>query len=78
MAEITEHVTGYQSIKQRNLLLKIFTYEFSRENLFITGGTALSVFYAAHRTSKDIDLFAKSLVHRLPRNFAFGKGFILV
>jgi predicted nucleotidyltransferase component of viral defense system len=57
MSEIVEHIKGYQSNEQRDLLLKIFSYEFSRNNLFITGGTALSVFYAAHRTSKDIDLF---------------------
>lgn len=50
---------------QRNLLLKIFTYEFCRNNLFITGGTALSVFYAAHRTSKDLDLFAMKEVNLL-------------
>ncbi|MEW6419709.1 MAG: nucleotidyl transferase AbiEii/AbiGii toxin family protein [Nitrospirota bacterium] len=57
MPEVIEHIKGYQSNEQRNLLLKIFSYEFSRNNLFLTGGTALSVFYATHRTSKDIDLF---------------------
>ena len=28
------------------------------ENFFITGGTALSVFYLHHRTSEDLDLFS--------------------
>ncbi|MEW6003284.1 MAG: nucleotidyl transferase AbiEii/AbiGii toxin family protein [Nitrospirota bacterium] len=65
MVEIIEHVKGYQSNEQRDLLLKIFSYEFSRNNLFITGGTALSVFYAAHRTSKDIDLFLMKEVNLL-------------
>lgn len=57
MPDIKEHIRGYHSHKQRNLLLKIFSFEFSQNNLFITGGTALSVFYAEHRISKDIDLF---------------------
>jgi predicted nucleotidyltransferase component of viral defense system len=57
MSELIEHEQGYQTEAQRELLLKIFSYPFSQGNLFITGGTALSVFYAAHRLSKDIDLF---------------------
>lgn len=57
MIRIKEHSESYQTKAQRTLLLKIFSQEFSRRNLFLTGGTALSVFYAVHRTSKDLDLF---------------------
>lgn len=52
-----EIIDAYVSCTQRNLLIKIFSHEFSRENLFLTGGTALSVFYFGHRKSRDLDLF---------------------
>ena len=57
MIRIKEHPEGYQTKAQRTLLLKIFLQEFSQRNLFLTGGTALSVFYAVHRKSNDLDLF---------------------
>lgn len=57
MIRIREHLEGYQTKAQRTLLLKIFSQELSQRNLFLTGGTALSVFYAVHRKSNDLDLF---------------------
>lgn len=42
---------------QRELLTLFFTTDFAKP-FFITGGTALSAFYLAHRESKDLDLFS--------------------
>lgn len=46
-------LTGYQ-IK----ILKIFFNSNIGQKFFLTGGTALSAFYLAHRLSKDLDLFS--------------------
>lgn len=37
--------------------LKLFFGSFPGKNFYLTGGTALSAFYLAHRESKDLDLF---------------------
>ncbi len=42
---------------QTTLLLKFFSSPFARP-FFLTGGTALSAFYLAHRESQDLDFFS--------------------
>src|SRR3990167_9469892 len=42
---------------QVEILKLFFATDFSR-TFFLTGGTALSAFYLAHRDSKDLDLFS--------------------
>lgn len=42
---------------QIRLLSLFFTFPFSK-SFFLTGGTALSAFYLAHRESQDLDLFS--------------------
>jgi len=43
---------------QVKILREFFTSPFGKD-FFLTGGTALSAFYLAHRDSKDFDLFTK-------------------
>ncbi|GAB4536061.1 MAG: hypothetical protein Fur0020_03840 [Thermodesulfovibrionia bacterium] len=57
MVNISEFKDAYDNPHQRELLLRLFSTVFIKKNFFLTGGTALSVFYAGHRRSKDIDLF---------------------
>lgn len=52
-----ENRAGYASDAQRELLITLGRDPLLRENFFLTGGTALSVFYLGHRASNDIDLF---------------------
>jgi len=52
-----ENPNCYASPQQRELLLKIAQIEIVQEAFFLTGGTALSVFYLGHRISEDLDFF---------------------
>jgi hypothetical protein len=54
----TEDVNCYASPLQRTILLQLADYPLISDRFFLTGGTALSVFYLHHRTSEDLDLFA--------------------
>lgn len=57
MEEINEDQNCYANTTQRNLLLEFSKIEMIRDNFFLTGGTALSVFYIHHRISDYLDLF---------------------
>jgi len=47
----------YSSAGQRSILIELSRHPLVREHFFLTGGTALSVFYLHHRTSEDLDFF---------------------
>lgn len=47
----------YASGIQREVLVDLVHHQSIAENFFLTGGTALSVFYLHHRRSNDLDLF---------------------
>ncbi len=47
----------YASSLQRELLVDLVQHPSITGNFFLTGGTALSVFYLHHRRSNDLDLF---------------------
>jgi predicted nucleotidyltransferase component of viral defense system len=57
MGDLKENRNCYASEKQRDILKKLLEYEEIGQYFFLTGGTALSVFYLHHRTSEDLDLF---------------------
>src|SRR4030042_5919276 len=42
---------------QREVLLNLLEINIIKESFFLTGGTALSVFYLHHRKSNDLDFF---------------------
>ena len=52
-----EYREAYSSKTQREVLLQLISNSDIEKNFFLTGGTALSVFYLAHRKSEDLDLF---------------------
>ncbi|MDW7761829.1 MAG: nucleotidyl transferase AbiEii/AbiGii toxin family protein, partial [Acidobacteriota bacterium] len=57
MQDLKESPEGYASPAQKNLLAALSRDPILGEAFFLTGGTALSVFYLGHRVSDDIDLF---------------------
>ena len=57
MENIKEDKTCYASQEQREVLINLVTNPAIEEKFFLTGGTALSVFYLYHRVSNDLDLF---------------------
>ncbi|MCP5049263.1 MAG: nucleotidyl transferase AbiEii/AbiGii toxin family protein [bacterium] len=57
MDKLIENPTCYLYPQQRELLINLFKSGTIREKYFLTGGTALSVFYLHHRKSNDLDLF---------------------
>ena len=63
MVELKENRDCYASVKQRDILKKLLEYEEIAQYFFLTGGTALSVFYLHHRTSEDLDLFTLNDIH---------------
>jgi hypothetical protein len=60
MAKLKENLGCYSHPNQREVLLGILENESIRDRFFLTGGTALSVFYLHHRTSIDLDFFTAS------------------
>ncbi len=54
---LRENLNCYARTEQRQVLSRLSTNNDISEHFFLTGGTALSVFYLHHRTSEDIDLF---------------------
>lgn len=61
--EITrENRSCYATPAQRKILLELLTNSLIEERFFLTGGTALAVFYLNHRVSNDIDLFTTQTV----------------
>jgi len=59
MARIKENVNCYTSSTQREILIQLITHPDIEKKFFLTGGTALSVFYLHHRLSDDLDFFTK-------------------
>jgi hypothetical protein len=57
MEIINENTASYNNPYQRELLIQFAGYDFIKENFFLTGGTALAVFYLHHRVSDDLDFF---------------------
>lgn len=53
-----EDLNCYASPAHRNVLIRLADLPLMRDKFFLTGGTALSVFYLHHRTSEDLDLFS--------------------
>jgi predicted nucleotidyltransferase component of viral defense system len=60
-----ENKQCYLSEIQREVLLQLLTEPTIEAHFFLTGGTALAVFYLYHRVSNDLDLFALT-----PQNLA--------
>jgi len=58
MEKPKENKNCYASPVQREVLLKLLSHPLIKESFFLTGGTALSVFYLYHRASDDLDLFS--------------------
>lgn len=57
MGTLKEHKNGYASGGQREILVRLLGHPMIEERFFLTGGTALSVFYLSHRLSDDLDFF---------------------
>ena len=57
---IKEDTSCYASEHQRRVLVDLSRIEDLSGEFFLTGGTALSVFYLHHRSSEDIDFFSTS------------------
>jgi hypothetical protein len=58
MVLLNEDISCYSSPAQRPILIRFTEHPLVREHFFLTGGTALSVFFLHHRTSEDLDFFA--------------------
>ncbi|MEW6619092.1 MAG: nucleotidyl transferase AbiEii/AbiGii toxin family protein [bacterium] len=57
MENLIENKNYYASQTQREILLQLMTHPTIEESFFLTGGTALAVFYLHHRVSEDLDFF---------------------
>ena len=57
-----ENLDCYAIPVQREVLIGLADLPVIRDNFFLTGGTALSVFYLHHRTSEDLDFFSRESV----------------
>lgn len=55
MGNLKENKNCYATPEQREVLLHLLTHPSVEQNFFLTGGTALSVFYLNHRKSNDIE-----------------------
>lgn len=62
MEKPKENKDCYASPVQREVLLRLLTHPTIEKSFFLTGGTALTVFYLHHRTSDDLDLFSLNKV----------------
>jgi len=51
MLKLKENIECYSRPSQRDVLIRIIDNETIKNNFFLAGGTALSVFYLHHRTS---------------------------
>ncbi len=63
MVKLQENRNCYASETQREVLLQLLTEPTIEKQFFLTGGTALSVFYLHHRWSNDLDLFSLQQVN---------------
>jgi len=57
MAIIQENKSCYVSPIQREIITDLMQHDLLKDDFFLTGGTALSVFYLHHRKSNDLDFF---------------------
>jgi predicted nucleotidyltransferase component of viral defense system len=57
METIEENKACYASQAQRSILTQLIMHPTIENRFFLTGGTALSVFYLHHRLSNDLDFF---------------------
>ncbi|MEW6103350.1 MAG: nucleotidyl transferase AbiEii/AbiGii toxin family protein [bacterium] len=57
MEHLIEHKKYYSSDVEREILLSLITNSSIESSFFLTGGTALSLFYLQHRLSDDLDFF---------------------
>ncbi len=57
MVKPVEDIDCYEIKEQRAVLDNLLENRVISDRFFLTGGTALSVFYLHHRVSKDLDLF---------------------
>jgi len=55
--QVKENSNCYTSKTQQRLLHELAGIRLINDHFFLTGGTALSVFYLYHRTSEDLDFF---------------------
>jgi hypothetical protein len=53
-----ENISFYASASQREVLLRLVSHPSVAASFFLTGGTALAVFYLFHRVSDDLDFFS--------------------
>ena len=53
--QVKENTGCYASKAQERLLHELAGIRLINDHFFLTGGTALSVFYLYHRTSEDLD-----------------------
>lgn len=54
----SEDLNCYASPAQREALVRLADLPLIRDKFFLTGGTALGVFYLHHRSSEDLDFFS--------------------
>lgn len=57
MSVLKENKKFFASTQQREVLLGLLTHPTIEQSFFLTGGTALAVFYLHHRVSDDLDFF---------------------
>jgi len=60
---INENLNCYATRDQRVVLLELIKHNIPGDTFFLTGVTALSVFYLHHRTSNDLDFFSTERVN---------------
>jgi len=56
-ATLNEDKNCYASPAQREIIVQLINHNILKDDFFLTGGTALSVFYLHHRRSMDLDFF---------------------
>lgn len=64
-----EHKDCYISATQREVFLQLIAEPTIESQFFLTGGTALAVFYIQHRYSNDLDLFTRQHVNLADLDF---------
>ena len=62
MAPLTENKDCYRNPGQREVLQNLAECPVIGDRFFLTGGTALAVFYLHHRVSNDLDLFTRETI----------------
>lgn len=63
MGHLIEDKNCYVSPAQRDVLISLVTHPVIENSFFLTGGTALAVFYLHHRLSNDLDFFTLSTLN---------------